>query len=123
MVGEAVFWVPTAFLPTAQAGWDSLIWKALDHNSAEVTVCYQCLCQSVVLSVDSNGCPLQVVFPRWSNENPDRIYRLQPFGGDLAHISWSDGVRVPMHVTGGNHFGTTEYHPFYRAKLDSISFI
>lgn len=123
MVGEAVFWVPAAFLPAAKAGWDSLVWKALDHNTAEVTVCHQGLCQSVALSVDDNGCPLRVVFPRWSNENPDHIYRAQPFGGDLSDIALSGGVRVPMQVTGGNHFGTAQYHPFYRAKLDSIRFV
>lgn len=57
---------------------------------------------------------------RWSNENPDRRYRLQPFGGYLADFREFGGYRLPASVEGGNHFGTDAYFPFYKATVTEV---
>ncbi|WP_432816562.1 hypothetical protein [Sulfitobacter sp. JB4-11] len=63
-----------------------------------------------------------MVFDRWSNANADRLYRLQPFGGDLGAFEVFDGFRLPTRVVGGNHYGTPLYHPFYKAEVTHITF-
>ncbi|KAA9009998.1 DUF6544 family protein [Histidinibacterium aquaticum] len=122
MVGEGLFWTPAAFLAETQAGWDHLSWEAVDAGTARVTVRRSGLEQTADITVDGEGRPVRVVFPRWSNENADRQYRVQPFGGDLAGFESFDGYTLPTRVTGGNHYGTALYHPFYKAEVTAIHF-
>lgn len=122
MVGEGLFWTPAVFLPAAEAGWDSVFWEAVDADTARVTVRHEGLEQTADVTVDAEGRPLRVVFQRWSNENPERIYKPQPFGGDLSEFRSFDGFTLPTRVTGGNHFGTDHYHPFFKAKVTEIVF-
>lgn len=122
LVGEGLFWTPAAFLPAAQAGWDSLEWEAVAADTAAVIVSYNGLEQRAEVTVDQMGQPIRVVFQRWSNENDDGEYRLQPFGGDLAEFAEFDGFRLPTRVTGGNFYGTDAYHPFFRASISDIQF-
>lgn len=60
---------------------------------------------------------------RWSRENPDRAWRLQPFGGTVGDIRQVGGYRVAGSVEGGNWFGTDAYFPFYKARLESLRFL
>lgn len=122
LVGEGLFWTPAAFLPAAQAGWDSLEWEIVSEDTAAVTVRHNGLEQRAEVTVDETGEPFRVVFQRWSNENDDGEYRLQPFGGDLAEFEEFDGFRLPTRVTGGNFYGTDAYHPFFRASVSDIQF-
>ena len=62
------------------------------------------------------------MFARWSNENPERIYRPQPFGGDLLEFATFAGCTIPTRVIGGNPFGTDLYHPFFRARVREGAF-
>jgi hypothetical protein len=64
-----------------------------------------------------------VSIPRWTNANPDREFRLQPFGGTLSDFREVGGYRVPFRVDGGNFFGTEDYFPFYRAEVEAIRFL
>jgi len=123
MIGEGLFWSPAAFLPAAHAGWDDINWGAVDENTAVVTVRHNGLEQRASLTVAKSGQPLNVVFDRWSNENADRTYRLQPFGGDLAEFAEFGGYTLPTRVTGGNHYGTKNYNPFYKARVKDIRFL
>jgi hypothetical protein len=122
MVGEGLFWTPAAFLPAAGAGWDALDWKAVDAATARVTVRAGGLEQSADVTVDPEGRPLHVVFPRWSDVNEARAYRLQPFGGDLSAFETFGGFRLPTRVVGGNHYGTARYHPFFQAEVTDVTF-
>jgi hypothetical protein len=122
MVGEGLFWTPAAFLPSAGTGWDDIRWEAIDDNTAVVTVRTGALEHRTELTVDGTGQPTRVVFQRWSNENPEKTYRLQPFGGDLAAFQTFDGFRLPTQVTGGNFYGSDAYHPFFRAQVTEIAF-
>lgn len=116
-VAEAVFWTPAALLPGPNVHWE-----LVDVNVARVTVRHNRLSQSVDVTVAEDGQPLQVHFDRWSNSNPDKEYRWQPFGGYLSRFREVDGFRVPMHVEAGNHFGTERYFPFFVVDVTEISF-
>jgi hypothetical protein len=116
-VAEAVFWTPAAVLPSP-----NVVWEPVDLNTARVTVTHERLAQSVDLSVAPDGQPIQVVFQRWSNANPEQEYRLQTFGGYLSAFQAFEGYRLPTHVEGGNHFGTAAYFPFYKVDVTVMSF-
>ncbi|WP_299417695.1 DUF6544 family protein [uncultured Sulfitobacter sp.] len=117
MVAEAVFWTPAAVLPSRDVSWEQV-----DHDTARVTVRHNGMVQSVDVSVASDGQPTKVVFQRWSNANPDKVYRLQPFGGYLSRFQDFQGYRLPTHIEAGNHFGTDAYFPFFIADVTEITF-
>ena len=123
MVGEALFWTPAAFLPAAGAGWDAISWEAVGSDTTAVTVRHRGLTQRAEVTVDGAGRPSRVAFPRWSNENADRTYRLQSFGGDLSEFDRFDGYCLPTRVTGGNHYGTPDYDAFFRARVTAAAFL
>lgn len=117
-VAEAVFWTPAALLPGPGVDW-----QALGADTARVTVTRGALSQAVDLTVDAQGAPVQVVFQRWSDANPDRVYRLQPFGGRLADFRDVQGYRLPFQVEAGNQFGTDDYFAFFFAEVSAIRFL
>ncbi|MEO9826071.1 MAG: DUF6544 family protein [Paracoccaceae bacterium] len=117
MVAEAVFWTPAAILPSRYASWEQV-----DQETARVTVRHNGMVQSVDVSVASDGQPTKVVFQRWSNANPDKVYRLQPFGGRLSRFQDFQGYRLPTRIEAGNHFGTDAYFPFFIADVTEITF-
>lgn len=116
-VAEAVFWTPAAMLPGAGVDW-----KRVDTDCARLTLSHQGLTQSVDVTVAPDGQPTQVCFDRWSNANPEKRYRLQPFGGHLSAFREFAGFRLPTHVEAGNHFGTEQYFPFFVADVTDIDF-
>ena len=61
-------------------------------------------------------------FERWSNANPEKQHRLQPFGGYLSEFRYFDGFRLPTHVEAGNHFATDQYFPFFVADVTAVEF-
>lgn len=117
VVAEAVFWAPAALLPQNGASWE-----VLDERTARVTLSHNVFTQTVDITVTENGQPVRVVMPRWSNANPEKTYRLQPFGGYLSDFIEFDGFTLPAQVEGGNFIGTEDYFPFYRAKVESLRF-
>jgi hypothetical protein len=116
-LAEALFWTPAALL-----SGDGIRWEQVDGDTARVTVTRDGLEQSVDVEVDPAGRPVQVAFARWTDANADKVFRLQPFGGYLSEFESFGGYRLPTRVEGGNFFGTSEYFPFFRAKVSSISF-
>ncbi|MFY0990578.1 DUF6544 family protein [Halomonas sp. C05BenzN] len=116
-VAEALFWTPAALLPGP-----GVVWQAVDGETARVTVTRGALSQAVDVSVDAEGCPVRVVFSRWSNANPQRVYRRQPFGGVLSDFREVGGYRLPFRVEAGNQFGTPDYFPFFLAEVTEIRF-
>lgn len=115
--GEAVFWTPAALLPGPNVSWE-----AVNTDTARVTLQKDELSQSVDVTVDAQGRPVTVSFQRWSNANPDKVYRLQPFGGHLSHFRNVEGFRLPHRVEAGNMFGTENYFPFFLAEVTAIQF-
>jgi hypothetical protein len=116
-VAEAVFWTPAAVLPGP-----SVSWEPVDTDCARLTVRHQDLVQSVDVTVAPDGQPTRVRFDRWSNANPEKQHRLQPFGGYLSEFQSFAGYRLPTHVEAGNHFGTDHYFPFFVADVTDVGF-
>lgn len=116
-VAESVFWAPAALLPRP-----GVFWTELDDHSARVTVTRGSLSQEVDVTVDGEGRPLEVAFQRWTDANPDKVHRLQPFGGYLSDFREVEGYRLPFRVEAGNMFGTPDYFPFFIADVTAIRF-
>ena len=115
VVAEAAFWTPAALLPQ-----NGVTWEAVDADTARATVTHLGITQSVDIRVDPQGRPRWVMIPRWTDANPENVYRLQPFGGTLDDFRDVAGYRLPFRVDGGNFFGTDAYFPFYRAQVEQI---
>ena len=116
-VAEAVFWSPAAVL-----SGPGVAWEQVDRDCARLIVRHQDLVQSVDVTVAPDGQPTRVCFDRWSNANPEKQHRLQPFGGYLSEFQSFAGFRLPTHVEAGNHFGTDEYFPFFVADVTDVEF-
>ena len=116
-VAEAVFWSPAALLPGP-----GIRWEAVNPETARVTVTHKSLSQSVDITLDTEGCPGIIRFMRWSNANPEKEHRLQPFGGRLSDFREADGFRVPFYVEAGNMFGTEDEFIFFKATVNSINY-
>lgn len=117
VVAEGAFWAPASLLPS-----DTVKWEAVDQNCARAVVHYGNLRQAVDITVAADGQPTQVVIQRWSNENTEREFREQPFGGYLSGFDDFGGYRLPTQVEGGNHIGTDAYFPFYKAVVTAVRF-
>jgi hypothetical protein len=115
VVSEGAFWVPASLLPQ-----NGVTWEAVDENTARAAVTHRGVTQTVDIRVDAEGRPLWVSFPRWTDANPEGVYRIQPFGGYLSGFREFDGYRLPTRVDGGNFFGTEDYFPFYRARVEGV---
>lgn len=114
---EAIFWTPAALLPGP-----GISWEAIDDDNARVTISHDDLEQTIDLEVDETGRPTTVEFARWTNANPDGVFRLQPFGGHLSAFQTFGGFTVPTHVEAGNDFGTDAYFPFFIADVVDIQY-
>lgn len=117
VAAEAVFWAPAALLLHPQVRW-----QQTGENTFRAIIARASLEQAVDVTVAGNGEPEQVIIQRWSNANPDKSYRLQPFGGFLCEFREFQGYRLPTRVEGGNFIGTDDYFPFYRARVTAIRF-
>lgn len=116
-VAEAVFWTPAAILPRA-----GVTWEGVDGHTARVTITHGELAQAVDVTVNVEGQPIEVSFMRWSNANPEKSHRLQPFGGTLSDFRVVQGFKLPFRIEAGNMFGTNEYFPFFKAEVKVIRF-
>ena len=116
-VAEAVFWTPAALLPGPNVAW-----APVDDTTARVVITHGGLEQLVDVTVDAHGKPVVVSFPRWSDANPEKVYRIQPFGGYLSKFRKFDGFRLPTHVEAGNQFGSDAYFQFFIVDVTDIRF-
>ena len=114
---EAMIWAPAAILPGP-----SVEWQPLGEDAARVVIRRGNLEQAVDVTVDADGRPVEIVFQRWSNANPEGIHRLQPFGAYVSDFREVDGYRLPFRVEAGNMFGTDAYFPFFLADVTEIHF-
>jgi hypothetical protein len=117
VIAEGAFWAPASLLPG-----EHISWEPLGEDSARAVVVFNGLRQSVDITVAPSGEPTRVLIQRWSNENPGKVFRTQPFGGYLSQFREFEGYRLPTRVEGGNHLGTPLYFPFYKAHVTTIRF-
>jgi len=116
MVMESV-WAPAALLPQFGA-----VWTQTGADQAEVRFPEMHGVEPIYLTLDAAGRVLEVTTLRWSNANPDRIYRLQPFGGRTLRHATHQGFTIPTAMEIGNLYGTPEYDPFFRAHLTRVEY-
>lgn len=116
-IGESMIWAPAALLPGP-----GIAWEGVDENTARVTVTHGKLAQAVDVAVDDDGRPVKVSFQRWSNANPEKTHRLQPFGATMSDFREVGGYCLPFRVEAGNLFGTEDYFPFFLADVTAIRF-
>ncbi len=117
LVADSLFWAPASMLPAR-----SVRWAPLGEDSARLIVRSGGFEQAVDLYVGPKGEPESIIFQRWSNENPERVHRLQAFGGDFSDFRTFEGYRLPTTVIAGNHYGTEEYFPFFKARVTAVRF-
>lgn len=108
---EAV-WAPASLLPQHGAHW-----QQTGPDTARVTFGSGETAIAMDLVLDAVGRPLSMSAMRWSDVNPDKTYRLQPFGGTLEAEATFLGFTIPSVVRVGNHFGTPGYFPFFQATI------
>ena len=118
VVAEAVFWSPGALLP--QHG---VLWEGVGPDIARATVTLGHMSQSVDITVGEDGCPFKVIISRWTDANPEKEYRLQPFGGFPSQYESFDGYMLATRVEGGNLIATKDYFPFYKVRVGRIRLI
>lgn len=113
---EAI-WAPATLLPQFGAKW---VQTGLD--SAEVRFADSPGLEPMRIRFDAEGTPLEVMALRWTDANPEKVYRLQPFGGRLLEMGRHAGFLIPTRVEMGNMFGTPDYAPFFLATITSAEF-
>jgi hypothetical protein len=110
-------WVPPSLLPM-----NKVIWEQTGPDSARVRL--RRVEPEIVLdlTLDADGAIREIVGQRWSNENPGAVFRLQPFGGSVTAERRFGGYTIPSSLEVGNHFGTGDYLPFFRAEIVGAAF-
>jgi hypothetical protein len=114
---EGSLWLPSTMLPENGARWEQV-----GPNAARVTL--GSFSPEIVLHItlSENGAVREVVGQRWSNANPERRFRLQPFGGTMTAEATFQGLTIPTGISVGNHYGTEAYLPFFQARITHARF-
>ena len=108
---EAV-WAPASLLPQFGASWTQT-----GPDTAEVSFADVHGIAPLQITFDAGGNPTEVQALRWTDANPDRKFRLQPFGGRILEMARHGGFLIPAAVELGNMFGTADFAPFFRARI------
>lgn len=117
LIGESL-WTPAALLPS-----QGVRWEAAGPDSARARLRVGGDEHGFELTVGQDGRPLSLVLQRWSNANPDKVYRWQPFGATYQAWGRIGGFTVPTRLKGGNHFGTPDFFPFFEAEVSDIRYL
>ena len=113
---EAV-WAPASLLPQFGAEW-----VQTGPDSAEIRFADTQSIEPMQITLDALGNPLEVWALRWSDANPERVHRLQPFGGRMLEMTRHQGFLIPSRVELGNMWGTPDYAPFFLATITRAEF-
>jgi hypothetical protein len=105
-------WLPASLLPA-----NDVRWVQTGPDTAQVTIGRTEPPITLQLSLARNGAVRSVVGQRWSNANPEKRFRLQPFGGTVADEITVGGFTIPAKLKVGNHYGTRDYLPFFQAEV------
>lgn len=110
-------WAPASLLP--QFGAD---WVQTGPDSAEVRFAGVQGIEPMQVTLDAEGNPLEVWALRWTDANPEKVHRLQPFGGRMLEMTRQQGFLIPSRVELGNMWGTPDYAPFFLAHVTTAEF-
>jgi hypothetical protein len=110
-------WAPATLLPQSGARW-----VRTGPDTAEITFDATPDLPPMQLRLNAAGDPVEVWALRWSDANPDKVYRLQPFGGRMLETAAFGGFRIPVKVELGNFWGTPDYAPFFLATVTAADY-
>lgn len=105
-------WAPATLLPQFGAEW-----VHTGADTAEIRFADAPGLEPMQITLDAEGNPVEVHALRWTDANPERVYRLQPFGGRMLEMGRHDGFLIPVRVELGNLYGTPDYAPFFLATI------
>ena len=108
-------WAPASLLPG-----NGVTWQQVGVDDARLH--FAGGQESVDLHLDRSGRVLDVRTLRWSDANPEKTFKLQPFGGTMEAEGSFDGFTIPTHVKVGNHFGLEGYFPFFDAVISAAEY-
>lgn len=111
---EAI-WAPASLLPS-----NGVEWSQTGANSARVT--FPTGIEPIDMTLGPNGAVTAIFSMRWSNENAQKSFQLQPFGGTVEAEARFAGFTIPSLVKMGNHYGTEDYLPFFQAEVTDAKF-
>jgi hypothetical protein len=112
---EAV-WAPASLLPAYGVGWNQT-----GPDTARLT--FGTGIEPVDMTLDATGRVLKIVTMRWSDANPQKTFRLQPFGANVEAEATFGGFTIPSELKVGNHFGTQDYLPFFQARITAAQYL
>lgn len=112
---EAI-WAPASLLPA-----HGVVWTQTGPDTARLD--FPTGIEPVDITLDADGRVVEVVTMRWSDANPERVFRLQPFGGTMTAERRFGGFTIPSAVGIGNHYGTPDYLPFFEAEITEARFL
>ena len=110
-------WAPASLLPQFGAEWTQT-----GPDSAEIRFAAATGIEPMQITLDADGALTEVQALRWTDANPERVYRLQPFGGRMLEMGHHGGFLVPTRVELGNMYGTDDYAPFFLATITSARY-
>ena len=110
-------WAPATLLPQSGARW-----VQTGPDSAKITFAATPDLPPMQLRLNAAGDPVEVSALRWTNANPDKVFRLQPFGGRMIETGTFGGFRIPVKVELGNLWGTPDYSPFFLATVTAAEY-
>ena len=110
-------WAPATLLPQSGA-----VWTQTGTDQAEVRFPEVPGVEPIHLTLDATGQALEMTTMRWSEANPNRTYRLQPFGGRMLAHGTDQDFSIPTAMEIGNLYGTPDYAPFFRARLTRVAY-
>jgi len=113
---EAI-WAPATLLPSQGA-----VWTQTSPDSADVAFGTGHDAIMIRLKIAADGALTEVSTLRWSDANRGKTYQMQPFGGTVKAEAMFGGFTIPSQVTIGNHFGTTDYLPFFTARITTARY-
>ncbi len=113
---EAV-WAPASLLPQFGAEWEQT-----GPDSAEIRFADAPELEPMQITFDAEGNPVEVWALRWTDANPEKVFRLQPFGGRMLEMARHQGFLIPARVELGNMWGTPDYAPFFHATISGAEF-
>jgi hypothetical protein len=112
---EAI-WVPASLLPE-----NGVTWEQTGPNTARLS--FNTGVEPVDITLDADGRMTEIVTMRWSDANPEKKFRLQPFGGTIEAEARFGGFTIPSDIKVGNHYGTDAYFSFFQARITSAEYL